>query len=190
MQRVSFSLSPRAKVHHPTYLLFFLSCFKAPLPHSCCTTWMRRRRLGKRRLGEGEEEEGLSARIIGAEEERRRRAGTDSTLFCADTPLFPLLLHDRSLSRYLPPLHRGEVSCAWDLVPSLLLLYGLRISPPVQVKKSKGGSVGGTELNREGVKRRRGGGCVSPLWGNYLCILLFRPSRLGLLSAPPFPPSP
>ncbi len=32
LQRVSFFLSLRAKVHHPTYLLFFLSCFKAPLP--------------------------------------------------------------------------------------------------------------------------------------------------------------
>ena len=137
LQRVSFFLSLRAKVHHPTYLLFFLSCFKAPspkavAPHGCAADVLERGDWGR-----GGEEGGLSARIIGVEEERRRRAGTDSPLFCTDTPLF-LLLRDRSLSRYLPPPHRGEVSCAWDLVPSLLLLYGLRISPLSKSRNRRG----------------------------------------------------
>ncbi len=114
LQRVSFSLSLRAKVHHPPYLLFFLSCFKAPhptpiavAPHGCAADVLEREDWGR-----GGEEEGLSARIIGVEEERRRRAGTDSPLFCADTPLFLLLLRDRSLSRYLPP-GRGQLRGTW-----------------------------------------------------------------------------
>ena len=154
LQRVSFSLSPRAKVHHPTYLLFFLSCFKAPspiavAPHGCAAAVLERGDWGR-----GKEEEGLSARIIGVEEERRRRAGTDSPLFCTDTPLFLLLLRDRSLSRYLPPLHRGEVSCVGLGAVAAAVIWSPHL-PPFPVKKSEGGSVGGTELNREGVKRRR-----------------------------------